>query len=275
MVDELTLNRLLTAKDYRQFIKTALSSSGKKVNYSALSRRAGFSSRSYFKEVVDGRKGMSVASMKGFRKALKLEGQLGTYFETLVSLTERDCNYASRSSDELQSELEKIRKKIRTGRVGLKAKSSSGKLFASRHSPEIYAALGSLQFGATVGEMIQKTGLSKVVIESVLKIFVENGFCSVSGDRYFASESVIDLTDIGGDKAFQDCYLGAIETLKRKSAVGFESKTELYSYSAFSMRSEKMAEFKQKLNVAILECLDQYQDDDGDAVVKVLTGLYR
>src|SRR5262245_16374422 len=87
------LNRdIIMARDYRGFLKAVIAAragqSGR-VNYSALSRRAGFSSRGYLKEVLDGKKRVVPGSLPKFVKLFRLNRNLTTLFTILVALEEK------------------------------------------------------------------------------------------------------------------------------------------------------------------------------------------
>jgi len=79
--------------DFREYLKDYYKAKKERTgsfSYRSLARQGRWSSPSYFKMVVDGKRNLSHQGVKKFAKALGLSGSEGHYFENLVFLNQTD-----------------------------------------------------------------------------------------------------------------------------------------------------------------------------------------
>lgn len=271
------LKKLLAAADYRGFLNALIADAGKDINFSDLSRRAGFSSRSYIKEVIAGKKRLTATSMAKFKKAFHLSGPLATYFGTLVELEEPDVNVEALPREVLLAKLEKIRLRLtrqkNTGHANKKTLKTD-EIFKNRYVPLVFASLGSLEGGASLTEIQSRCGLNLDIINSILLHFTQQGLIESKEERYFVKDSELDLFGLGNDINFLNVYIEAISSLRQRAQKGINSKSELFMHSAFTVKAERLPEIKTKLKTILLEFLDEEQIDDGDKIAQLTLGLH-
>lgn len=268
---------LILQENYRNFLVKfiELMSQKKSINFSQLSRQAGFSSRSFIKEVITGKKRLTMSSMTKLKKALGLTAGLANYFEALVALEEEGVNIQNFSLEVRQKKILKIRKKLLDSINNKKiAHKEAETIFLNRYAPDVYAALGAPESGATLDEITQKNGLSQSQVLSVLQYFLDLKIISKTKNRYFLNQNNLDIFAQGKNLNFQNIYIQSLRTLADEARYQFDSSDKLFLHSTFSISKEKLPALKEKMQKIIIELLDEEQIDTGSTVAHVTLGLY-
>jgi uncharacterized protein (TIGR02147 family) len=272
---------LLKTNDYREFLHQWIycqDAKGKKINFSALSRKAGLSSRSFIKEVLEGKKSLTNVSLPKFIRAFDLKGDEAKYFQYLVASQEPTIDLGFKSPAEVTVKLQKIREKwLRKSNPLLEQENKNALArwaFKIHHVGEVYAALGNSKSGASLADVKLRTELSEQICQEVLNFLLDNGAAALQKNRYFARRMSFDIFNLGSDESFKSQYQGALLQLQRKSRASFKSAEEFYFHSAFSVKKAKLPEFKERLKELVTEFLDEAQDDNGDKIGKLTLGLH-
>jgi len=266
--------QLLECSSYRDFIQVAIvHSSGKSLNYAAVARKLNFASRAFVYELLQGRKAMTANSLSKFVSALKLSGPIAQLFQYMVWFEEPKLARSSGFTEE------KIRSKIKDLRKKISDKYISAPLvtpdFISYDVFNVYASLGSTENGASFSDVLKKSGLTESVVDTILHHFVQNGFAYKKDERFYSTQTSIDLKSLGNNIGFKQAYLEAIKKLSKKAIQMEDHKQDLFFHTAFSVRKEKLAEMQERLQELILDFLDDEQDENGDTVQKITLGFYR
>ena len=270
------MKTVLEASNYRQFIQLRLGEGQRRVNYAALSRRAGFLSRSYPRDVVNGGRRITASSLAQFSEGLQLRGDLRTYFETLVAIEEPDAApQLSRKTNrpELKNRLLKIKSRLLRKRI---EKKDAADMFRTyRRWLEIYAALGTLENGESLIEVSKKIKIPEKLCKEVLAHMTSQGFVRYdeSVDRYFATQSHLVIPDMGGSSFVKQYFVESLSQVNQWANVGFDSSDRLFWNSVFSIDSKKAAEFKTQLRDLLIRFADQAESPQGDSVARVLVGF--
>jgi uncharacterized protein (TIGR02147 family) len=237
-----------------------------------VSRNAGFASRSYLTEVLKGKKGLSRDSMIRLKSALKISGPVSKYFEYLVYSDLPQLQTKPLSAEELRKRVSTLRKELSRYR-------RHSDTLAKPHlrRPEvfqIYAALGAEEIGATTSEIMLKTGLSEKAVTQGLGDLLSAKAVSSAQNKFFAVQSKADA--IGGHEAgaVAEMVQKVCGNIKKRAQQMAADEKSLNVYSAFSVRREKALELKAKLEKALFEVLDEYQDDEGECVEQVFLSLF-
>jgi len=275
-------NDLIEVIDYREFLRLWLDQKaearGKKINYSALARKAGFSSRSFIKEVLEKKRRLTNKSIPKFLRAFDLKGREARFFECLVALEESDIDLGFKNQEQIYSEIarikEKWRRKMNPASEDEKQLAGNQWAFKMRHVGEVYAALGDAQSGASLAEIRQRTELSAEICLEVIRFLLTRNAISQKNDRFFALNTNLDIFNLGSDESFRLQYREALLQLQRKSHQSLKSDHEFFFHSSFSVSQEKMPAFKKQLKELILEFLDDAQEDQGNKIAKLTMGMY-
>jgi hypothetical protein len=272
--DHASLPPLLDAKDSREFLKAALELiyAPKRPNLADFSRRAGFASRSYLQEFLTGRKGLSRDGLLRFQQALRLPKPYLQYLELLAGEDFPELKSTRPGAESLTSRKAKIRARAKdhvtmAGAPRARVFSRSGVLRA-------YAALGSEEGGASLSEVVRRSKLGPAQAAAALAELERENALRKDGDRFYANANALDFLGLKDRQTVASLSADVMRELQRNSAALTESEQNLFFYSALSMRQSKLVTFKAKVREALLEALDQHQDDEGEAVVQVFLGAW-
>ena len=275
----MTSAQLLQAKDYREFIQIWINSKkNSKINFSALTRKAGFSSRSFIKEVLEGKRNLTNKSFPKFVRAFDLKGREAKFFECLVALESPGVDFGYKNKEQILAEMKRIKeiwnRKLRSANEPQSANTNVRWAFKIRYMGDIYAALGDFETGASIDEIKSRTGLPENLCLEVIDYLIQNQAILKKNERYYAQTINLDIFDLGNDESFKILYQEALMQLQRKAKTSLKSDREFFFHSAFSVRQSKLPEFKLRLKELALEFIDEAQEDNGDKVAKLTLGLH-
>lgn len=268
----------LDSRDYRGFLANALvasSKEGDKPNIAALSRKAGFSSRSFIGDVIDGRRRLSARSYPKLARALALPIRLKSYFHLLVIRDERELNFENLRPDQIEAKILDVRAKLNSQLAKEESEREAATvLFKGRDLLDCYAALGPSGRGAAVTEVSKKTGLPADACTHALRFLVARGVVTENDGRFHATNSLFFVKDLGEDKGLKSCYLQSLDELKRKANIGFNSKDNAFFQFIYSLDRSRLPELKQRLWELLQEFVETSENSEGDGIGKLVIGLY-
>jgi uncharacterized protein (TIGR02147 family) len=267
--------------DYREFLKRAMlignrSGSVKgRPNLAAFSRKAGFTSRSFILEVLDGRRRLTAKSYPKVVKALALPPKLKTYFQLLVAREEADLNIESLTAEQIELRLQALRGKFLLQAEGLEGEDKAAQaIFRSRDMLDCYAALGNRERGVELGEIVNKTGLPLETCQKVLAHFVAQTVVVEKNGRFYSRNPHYIFKGLGANVGVKDCYLQSLAELRRKANGGFDQPDRAFFQSIFSVDRRKLPALKQKLWDVLNEFVESNENDEGDQIGKLVVGFY-
>lgn len=267
------LTLLAATTDYRNFLKvyiTDLEKTRGRGSKALLSRRVGFSSRSYLSEVLSGKKGLSRDTMRKIKSSLKLGPLIGKYFELLVFHSHPHLSPKT-SIDSLQEKLILLRKEILSSSINQEVNPD----FNFPELFQVYAALGTQTSGANFSEIQFRTHLPEELVKKHLGLLMDRKQVEQKGERFFATSSTVD--DFSGNDpdaiAFMVKKVGL--SISKNSEHLIKNKDNLNFYSAFSIKKKDLPQLKKDLQSAIVNILDEYQNDDGDCVEQIFVSLFQ
>jgi hypothetical protein len=272
-----TIQAAIEAQDYRGFLRGVFLASSKngKPNYSALSRRAGFSSRGFIPDVLEGRRRLTGNS---FPKMLRLVGGPSAVrgaFTCLVQLEEPELNPDQVSERDLRLRLNDMRGKLRA-RLQATGSSEPGfakSLFKSHHILAVYAALGDREPGMSVEEVARRSSVNLMICGQVVEHLHKQGVIREKNGLFVAANPHLIFEGLGEDHGFKASYLESVNELRRKASERFNAHDQLFCQSFFSVDRKRLPELKKRLREVVHEFVEA-EADDGDAVARVLVGLW-
>jgi uncharacterized protein (TIGR02147 family) len=274
----LLIQATFEAEDYRTFLSQvfeASTKSGKKFNFAAFSRKAGFSSRGFIKEVLDGRKRLTSLSFPKVLKALALPLSLRQFFTYLVILEEPELNHDKLTQVQISHRLSEIREKLKAQLEQTENEGSAAQaLFKSYHILEVYSVLGNRQQGIDLSEVQRRTGLELEICQRVLRQLVEQKVITVKAGRYKSLNPLYIFEGFGANEGFKNLYLETLGLMKRKANTHFKSHDQLFYQSFFSVSRQHIPELKRRLREVVTEFVEASENDDGDCVSKLMVGLF-
>jgi uncharacterized protein (TIGR02147 family) len=243
------------------------------LTYAVLTRRAGFSSRSYVRDVMTGKRRLTMDALPRFVKAMELKGDFRRFFLLLV---QSSPNRFDREGDaKVQDKITRLKSRVKAdlepGRFPLHAQS----LYKEKNRLEIYAALGTREEGATLEEITQRTGYPKEnCLKTLLQMIEDGAVCRGNLEtHFFARESHLVLPKIGHQEIFKTSYLRLLEETKTQAKKEFESEDQLFMSSVFSIDPKLMPDFKNELRQLLIRFVDTAENPRGKKVVRLVTGF--
>ncbi|MEN0057979.1 MAG: hypothetical protein AAGB31_04040 [Bdellovibrio sp.] len=181
-----SIENLMKASDYRAFIAILIQERKKhrRFGYSDIARHGGFAARSFPRDVVLGKKSLSLNSLPKFIRGLGLTSDLAEYFRILVEISELECRTKSVDEAKLRQMKDNLKKRISDRHHVQVGHSDSAFILSS--VPRLYAALGTAEKGSSLKEISEKTSLPETEIHQGLTYMLEQGkrpmtpFCRTS-----------------------------------------------------------------------------------------------
>lgn len=264
-------DRLVAAVNFREFLILVLPVVNQ--NQAAISRRAGFSSRSYFSEILSGKKGLSKDSLARLKTALRLPKLWAQFFDYLVFSEYPKLGPTSLTGEKIATRLQQLRKDL----TQQPAEPDISRVLAYVHRPQVfqvYAALGDISLGASLNEIMQRTGLSQQAVHRALSQLLEFKAAEQKGDRFFAFASQADALNLNQPGALAEMLGTVCSDLQKNKDKIVSVPTNLTVYSAFSVQKEQLPLLKQRLQEAVFDVLDEFQVDRGNQVQQIFLSLH-
>lgn len=234
-------------------------------NYSSVALQTGFT-RSYIRQVVLGKKKLTLRALEPIAKAFKLEADLEKYFQTLYRLDLARETAQGTLVKKLSGELAILRKSLTT------KKKSESKHLTSVHWPRVYASLGSEETGSTLPEILERSKVKKEEVLHVLTELEENNLVRIAGgNRYFP---VCNHIDLGKNFSYKKIFLHNYELLGKKAESDFTKKEDLFFSSVTCVRQEDLPELKAQFRELLLQFIDRSEIATGSTTVTFLAGLF-
>lgn len=277
VLDFYVFKKILLAQNTSAFLEAVVSAleerHGRGVK-SNISRKAGFSSRSYLTEIVAGKKGFSRDSLSRLKGALPLDKSWLRLFEYLAWLEDPKLRPPTLSVGELRQEIKNLRitlERQMSQKPGYKVAEPN---IRRPQVFQVYAALGDEKTGATLDEIEKRTGLRHHSICVALRQLVVSGAVLQNGDRYFAVAMKADALGVKEPEVLADLIHIICTDLQKRRVHIAKVPTNLTIYSAFSVRREQIPLLKDRLEAAIFEVLDEFQVDAGNQVQQVFLSMH-
>lgn len=264
---------LLEASDYRGFL-SILYKKNKDQNaafsYAYMAKRCQFSSKSFLKEVIGGKKNLSLESAHKIAEGLDFPNTWKKYFLHLVTSAEQSSLIQKQKTFQ---KLERYKAKLKKQKTTFLVVKDSD-LFQLSHWPLIYAALGDQSTGANIVEIQKRTGLKEDVIQATLNRLIIEKMVIKKGPSYFAVHETAFFENLAKSKFFKNFYLQSVERLFSKARMNFDSTDSLYFNMALSVDPKRMPEFKKSLAALLDEYTENVEEPNGSRVASLICGFH-
>lgn len=268
--------QLLAAPDYRTFLQEYCELTP--LSFAALARRSGFASRAYVREVIEGKRRLTVLSVGKFSTGLHLRGDWKPYFRLLVARTEKDSCPEGWSSARIERQLEILRAKIEGKRSRRAVKNDPDLVDSYLKVPyflEIYAASGEIGSGSSLNEIQLRTGLDSRVLKSSLSKMEKLGVFvrDQAKERFLPTDFHIAISAAERSEYFRRAYVKGLELARKGATHDLGSPEKLFFQSTFCVRVNDLPILKQRLRKLLDEFVESSIDGSGERVVNLITAL--
>jgi uncharacterized protein (TIGR02147 family) len=271
--------RLASSTTLREFLKGELkdgrrshSTKDHRKSYAAFARKAGFSTRSYPREVCLGIRKITAKTLPGFIAGLCLKGDAAKCFRDMAALEYPELNFENLETDVLLARIEKLKKNLTKKRTQ-PVFSQRTSIFKNWQWPYVFSALGSEERGATLQDLEQRLQLPAADVSHILNELVEANMIRIEGDQVFPISEKLVFKEDGNGGAFRDFFLKTIKSAEHSARVNFAANDELYFNSVFSIPTERLPEFKNELRSLLLNFIQDSEDPNGSSIVTLVTAL--
>jgi hypothetical protein len=273
---------LVESLTYRDFLRIWMSEGGRngsKISYGEAAKRCGFKSRSYLSDLVHERRALSAKGLEQILVGLSnLPDLVIKCFQHLVFLEEIELRPDRMTKEKILSKLKVIRqrsKRLFTEESKLITFDSLEALVTNPNFHLCYAALGLDQSGESIRNIALKTGLSSLVIHSLLAEMCRKGFATVLSrrthdeDLYIACDAHRVLESLTPNKAFHAFMINWLSFLLSKIEHHPPKKTDLYNLSTFRINSSDQSSLRHKIVNAVDSIVEDFESAKGDSLVSL------
>lgn len=259
---------LFEAQTVSDFLKRVLAQGGlRPLTYASLGRLSGMKSRSHPREVILGKKRLSLEGAYKISRGLKLPDDLREFF---LLLTEREL--ANINLDRLRIIEEKLEWARERGFKRPPPLLDPESFFSLMDASLIYASLG--KNGASLETLERKTLLNREILKAALQSLSEGGFILARRGQYFPSDRHLSFSKIKPGGSFQKYYSHRVNQLKKKAAKEFSSETQLFWETTFSVASKDLPKLKEDLRQTILRFAENAETSEGDSLRSLTLGFF-
>lgn len=275
-------NEMLKADSYRQFIalffkKTISGEKLSRLSYQSFATRASFSSKSFIADVIASRKRLTPASFDKVVLGLGLNKLWAEYFRCLVSIEESDFCVGKMPQDYYKKRMTNLKKQLskRKKTMHQKGSSSAIQVMLTPYFPEVYAALGSTEEGATLEQISLRTKIHKGLLPKILSDFEKVHLVkhAEATNRYMPITDSIEADYLQSQDAFEKDYLRSLDKIKVRFRQQANSQSSLFMNQTFSVKTTQLAELRSGLAKIINEFAEQAESFDGDAIAEISIGF--
>lgn len=244
----------------------------KSFGYSHIARLGGFKARSFPRDVVSGRKRITLNSLPKFIKGLGLTSDLAEYFRILVEIDEVDCRTRNADLAKLMKMKSNIEKRILT-KQSIQLIDGQDRNFIYSSIPKIYASLGTSDVGVYIEGILKKTSLPENETHRCLEFMIEQKLVRKSRARYYPTENHLNFQNLKSD-IFKRHFVNTAEESIAMSKKHLQSDEKLFLSSSFSVKKAELPKLKEELRSLLLKYIDSSENSDGDRVINLVTSLY-
>ena len=272
--DKVFINKLLEARDYRAFLHCFFDKDIKRkkpvvLTLQKFATKANFSSRSFIRDVILGKKRLTRRSLPKVIKGLSLNSTWARFFETLVFLEEEDLRNENLQEEQLAKRLKKLRMQLGL----LDAPEDNQRAYTvllNKNFPDIFAALGD-ESGATFEEIQSRTNLSERTVKNILSQMLRAKIIKLDTSHFIVTEQAIELVNLKDENLFKEDYLRALAKLRKRFKHQIKGDS-LFVTQTFSVQKKKIKEFKSQLNQLVSDFADEAEDPLGDCIFEITLG---
>jgi hypothetical protein len=205
-------------------------------------------------------------------QALKLPKEYSDILECLAVIENPHLEYGRRVKQNNLAHIEALKYKLKTNESSKsfgESKVVSPNLIQKIDYYKIFACLGSIEQGASIPEIKARSSLSDRVILELLNLMIQSELVYKNGERYFVIASNIDKFGLGLQQGLGGLVAEVCSNLRHNRRNIIESPVDNVIFTTFSLRSDKLSEFRSKLKTAMFNVMDEFQDDTGERIRQV------
>ncbi len=261
---------LIRSNHYREFLTQAfdyLKRSKKNYSLTILANKIGCKSKSYPREVMTGRRKLTYDYADRFALAFGIKGESKKLFIKMVEL-ERTAE-----SPQLKNEISVLKKRLMNRSIHKEKKPYD--LFTESTWVDVYAALGTIDQGATMNEIIQRTNMTEAKLSLILNAMKQKELIEIDSVTNRFKPGVLHhfFEDVEKDMIFQNRFLEVLDKVKQKARVSGPNIAELFQCSTLSVNAANLPRLKKELRELLNKFVQDSEEADGNKLAHILVSL--
>jgi uncharacterized protein (TIGR02147 family) len=268
---------LQEASDYRSFIQAYIDwkkATKPSYGYASLARDAGFTARSYPRDVVMGARQLTAASLPRFIKAMKLTGESARYFSLLV-YRDRPELFTGTVGTDLSELLTKSRARLSRQMKNRKQEHLTN-VYSQSAWPLIYASLGRESVGASITEISSRSKIPAQDCKQLLQAMEHLQIVhrdSKSG-RYLSQNPHLIYQGLGNSTGFKEFFVDSLQRARSSARKNFNREDRLFFSSVISVKRSELPKYKAKLRELLDTFAENVENPDGEDVVTLVCSMF-
>ena len=277
---------LLASASYREFLKTYTKVTG--LSFAEIARRAGFASRSYPRDVAQGRRRLTSKSLPSLLQGLRLDRNLALFYRALFYLAHPE-EHPDRAPVALLQEIVD-RSKTRAERPTTRRRFPSLAPFKEAAQKEgaedifeVLAALGKPDRGVTLNELSAQTGKSPIALARLLEelqaaelVVARDAIDPTQERRFLPAAGHMNFSWLPNHGGAQSLFLAILRRNLAAATNHFNRQDALFSCTALSVSRARLPALKEELREVILRFVDRTIEEETspDAVAYLVTSMF-
>ncbi len=255
----------LGSQDFLRVLYKKNKENSSNFSFNFIAQKCGFSSKSFLKEVIDGKKKLSLESAYKITTGLNFPSLWAQYFTELIKSENEKLELKPKHQKE------RLRLKSKLSHKAYEKEQDLGNILFQKlqHWPYIYAALGESESGATSLEIEKRTGFSETTIKSTMEILLVEKLVALRGRRYYATSSTVFFEKLGDSEFFKDFFCRTILKSQELASRRFGSEDALFYSMALSLKADQMPNFRQELSELLDKYTSEIEDPKGSRVASL------
>jgi uncharacterized protein (TIGR02147 family) len=268
---------LRDAPDYRAFIQTYIDwkkATKPGYGYASLARDAGFTARSYPRDVVLGARPLTAASLPRFIQAMKLAGESARYFSLLV-YRDRPELFTGSAGKNLAELLAKSRARL-TRQIENRKQEHLTNVYSQSSWPLIYASLGRETEGATLNEISSRSRIPVSDCRQMLQTMESLQIVQRDQNtgRYLSHNPHLIYQGLGNSSGFKDFFIDSLQRARISARKDFNREDRLFFSSVVSVKRSELPRYKAKLRELLDTFAENVESPDGEDVVNLVCSFF-
>ncbi len=270
---------LLASASYGEFLKTYTKVTG--LSYAEIGRRAGFASRSYPRDVAQGRRRLTSKSLPSLLQGLRLDRKLTLFYRALFYLAHPEEHPDRASLGLLQAIVD--RSKTRAARPTTRHNFASLAPFkeitpgeGAEGIFEVLAALGRPDQGVTLDELAAQTGQPPPALARLMEELQSASLVVAHECRFLPAAGHMNFSWLPHHGGAQSLFLTILKRNLAAAANHYHRQEALFSCTALSVSRARLPALKEELRELILKFVDRTIEDETapDTVTYLVTSMF-
>lgn len=257
---------LLETTDLTEFVTKAFAlylDAHPRANYAGLARRMAFTSRSFVRQLALGTRRPNLTNYRKISAGLELTDEATEYFGLL--LEKQKGNHGTiRSKRRIVDAEIKLRRSMQKKVI----RSRKTDVIPFERWPFIYAALGTLQEGRTIPEIMRISGQDPKTCLEILDHLVKKELVTfdIRLQKYFPKAEMVELGELGESRVLKNLFkLLNIEAVRRIETELNKDNT-LFHSSIFSVQADQLPHLAKDLQKVLSSYAAKAEDSKGEVL---------